>query len=96
VIIEAVEKRRSRRLPTFVRLWLGQFNWPDRLGQINQVVRIPGTAKVAVRQRGPRSLDEIPQLEIRTVQEVLQNGTSTPDQAALGRVTAQIPKQFLG
>jgi hypothetical protein len=96
VIIEAVEKRRSRRLPTFVRLWLGQFNWPDRLGQINQVVRIPGTAKVAVRQRGPRSLDEIPQLEIRTVQEMLQNGTSTPDQAALGRVTAQIRKQFLG
>jgi len=64
-----------------VRLWLGQFNWPDRFGQINQVVRIPRTAEVVVRQRGPRSLDEVPQLEIRTVREMLQNGTSTPDQA---------------
>ena len=69
-------------------------------------MRIPGTAEVVVRQRGSLSLDEIPQLEIRTVREMLQNGTSTPDQAALirqmakafnvGRVTAQIRKQFLG
>ena len=75
-------------------------------GQINQVVRIPGTAEVVARQRGPRSLDEIPQLEIRAVREMLQDGTLTPDEASLirqmataynvGRVTGQIRKQFLG
>jgi very-short-patch-repair endonuclease len=84
---------------------LQQEDEQNKGGQINQVVRIPGTAEVVVRQRGPRSLDEIPQLEIRAVREMLQDGASTSDEVSLirqmanaynvGRVTAQIRKQLL-
>jgi very-short-patch-repair endonuclease len=75
-------------------------------GQINQVVCIPGAPEVVVRQRGPRSLDDIPQLEIRAVRELLQSGAPASDEnflvrrmAALygvGRVTAQMRKKLLG
>lgn len=75
-------------------------------GQINQVVRIPGTPAVVIRQRGPRTLEEIPQLEIRAVRQLLENGAAVTDEISIvrkmaaaynvGRLTAQTQKQLLG
>jgi very-short-patch-repair endonuclease len=42
-----------------------------RGGQINQVVRMGGSAPVTARERGPRSLEDIPLLEIAAVRDVL-------------------------
>ena len=42
-----------------------------RGGQINQVVRVAGSPAVTVRERGPRSLEEIPPLQIAAVREKL-------------------------
>jgi hypothetical protein len=42
-----------------------------RGGQINQVVRIAGSPPVNTRERGPRSLEEIPPMEIAAVRTLL-------------------------
>jgi very-short-patch-repair endonuclease len=74
-------------------------------GQINQVVRIPSTPEVVVREKGPRALEEIPQLEVRALRGLLENEHPECDESILmrklasayeiRRVTTQIRKQLL-
>jgi len=75
-------------------------------GQSSQIVRLSGTPEVVVRQRGLRSLEEIPPLEIKAFRDSLLNGDSIPDDDSLirkmasaygvGRVTTQTRKLLLG
>jgi very-short-patch-repair endonuclease len=77
-----------------------------RGGQINQVVRVAGSPEVNVRERGPRSLEEIPPLEMAAVREkLLQDdpgleGEQLVRQLAavygIVRKTAQVRKMLLG
>jgi very-short-patch-repair endonuclease len=77
-----------------------------RGGQMNQVVRVAGSPEVKVRERGPRSLEEIPPLEIAAVREtVLQDDPGLEEEqlvrqlaAVYGivRKTAQVRKMLLG
>ncbi|MGH9357869.1 MAG: AAA domain-containing protein, partial [Terriglobia bacterium] len=88
---------------------LGRLRQSDehrRGGQINQIVRVAGAPEVVVRQRGPRPLEEIPPLEIRSVRDALlsEDPTLGEDQLVrrlagvygIGRVTAQMRKLLLG
>ena len=77
-----------------------------RGGQINQVVRVTGSAAVNVRERGPRSLEEVPPLEIAAVREkLLQDNPDLEEEqlvrqlaAVYGivRKTVQVRKMLLG
>jgi hypothetical protein len=85
---------------------LQQNDEQKRGGQINQVVRVAGTPATAIRQRGPRTLEEVPPLEIKAVRDALSGDNPGLDEEALirkvaaiygvGRVTAQTRKLFLG
>ena len=73
---------------------------------MNQVVRITGAPELSVRERGPRSLEDIPPLEIAAVRERLrqQEPDLGEDQmvrrlaAVYGivRKTTQVRKMLLG
>lgn len=77
-----------------------------RSGQMNQVVRVAASPEVAVRERGPRSLEEIPPLEIAAVREKLLQDDPGLDEEQLVRQlasvygivrkTAQVRKLLLG
>lgn len=77
-----------------------------RGGQINQIVRVAGTAAVCVRERGPRTLEEVPPLEIASVRDTIATNEPSLDEDQLvkrlavvygiGRVTSQIRKLLLG
>jgi len=78
----------------------------SRGDQINQVVRVTGSPEVNVRDRGPRTLDELPPLEIRAVREKLLRDEPGLDEEQLVRQmaavygivrkTAQIREMLLG
>jgi very-short-patch-repair endonuclease len=61
-----------------------------RGGQINQVVRVAGSPIVKVRERGPRSLEEIPPLEIAAVREKLMQDEPGLEQEQLVRQLAAV------
>jgi very-short-patch-repair endonuclease len=61
-----------------------------RGGQMNQVVRVTGSPAVNVRARGPRSLEEIPPLEIAAVRERLREDDPGMDEEQLVRQLAAI------
>jgi hypothetical protein len=61
-----------------------------RGGQINRVVRIAGSPAVSVRERGPRSLEEIPALEISSVRERLLHDDPDMEQEHLVRQLAAV------
>jgi hypothetical protein len=77
-----------------------------RGGQMNQVVRVAGSPEVAVRERGPRSLEEIPPLEISAVREKLLQADPGLEEEHLVRQlaavygivrkTTQVRKMLLG
>jgi very-short-patch-repair endonuclease/sirohydrochlorin ferrochelatase len=85
---------------------LAQNDEQRRGGQMNQVVRITGAPELSVRERGPRSLEDIPPLEIAAVRERLrqQEPDLGEDQmvrrlaAVYGivRKTTQVRKMLLG
>ena len=85
---------------------LAQNDEQKRGGQINQVVRAAGSAVVNVRERGPRSLEEVPPLEIAAVRErLLQDSPYLEEEqlvrqlaAVYGivRKTVQVRKMLLG
>ena len=77
-----------------------------RSGQIDQVVRVAGSHEVNLRERGPRSLEDIPPLEIAAVRQRLQQDDPAVDEERLVRQlaavygivrkTAQVRKTLLG
>jgi very-short-patch-repair endonuclease len=77
-----------------------------RGGQINQVVRITGSPAVSPRERGPRSLEEVPPLEIAAVREMLLRADPNVGEEQLVRhmaavygivrKTPQVRKMLLG
>lgn len=77
-----------------------------RGGQINQIVRVAGSPEIRVRERGPRTLEEIPPMEIAAVREMIVANEPLLDEDQLvrrlagvygiGRVTSQIRKLLLG
>jgi len=96
----------NRAIYRAVRLGrLQQNDERKRGGQKNQVVRLPGTPEVVVRKRGPRSLGDIPHLEVTAIREFFQNDNpGCQDEilvrkiaAVFGirRMTEQIRKQLL-
>lgn len=85
---------------------LQQCDESRRGGQINQIIRLAGTPEVCVRERGPRSLQEIPPMEIALVREMIAANNPGLDENQLlrrlaatyriGRVTHQIRSLLLG
>ncbi len=61
-----------------------------RGGQINQVVRVAGSLPVNARERGPRSLEEIPPLEIAAVREMLLRDDPGMEEEQLVRQLAAV------
>jgi len=87
---------------------LGRLQQSDekrRGGQINQIVRVAGTPEIRVRERGPRTLEEVPPLEIASVREMIVANKPLLDEEQLvrllagvyriGRVTSQVRKLLL-
>jgi very-short-patch-repair endonuclease len=61
-----------------------------RGGQVNQVVRVAGSPAINVRERGPRSLEDIPPLEIAAVREKLMQEDPGLEQERLVRQLAAV------
>lgn len=59
-----------------------------RCGQMERVLRIPGSPEVNLRERGPRALDEIPCSEITAVRERLRQSDEQQEQEQLVRQLA--------
>ncbi|MEK7994250.1 MAG: hypothetical protein AAB403_10640, partial [Planctomycetota bacterium] len=97
----------NRAIYRAVRLGRLQQNDEQRHGgQVNQIVRVAGSPTVCVRERGPRTLEEIPPLEIASVRDMIAKSDPPLDEDQLvrrlagvygiGRVTSQIRKLLLG
>ncbi len=96
----------NRAIYRAVRLGrLAQNDEQRRGGQINQIVRIAGGAAVSVRERGPRTLEEVPPLEIAAARDLILRSHPSLDEDQLvrrlagvyriGRITTQIRKLLL-
>jgi very-short-patch-repair endonuclease len=69
---------------------LAQNDEQKRGGQVNQVVRVAGSPAINVRERGPRSLEDIPPLEIAAVREKLMQEEPGLEQEQLVRQLAAV------
>jgi very-short-patch-repair endonuclease len=76
-----------------------------RGGQINQIVRVAGGPAASVREKGPRTLEEVPPLEIAGIRDMIAESNPSLDEDevvrhlaavyGVGRVTSQIRKLLL-
>ena len=96
----------NRAVYRAVKLGLLQQNDEQRRGgPVNQIVRLAGTPAVLVRERGARTLEEVPPPEIAAVRALIAKDDPSLDDDALlrrlaavygvGRVTSQIRRLLL-